>query len=242
MTSSPSRSSEPAVLSVPVVSLPVVGSAARFPVGRIFCVGRNYAAHAAEMGGDSGREAPFFFAKPAASIWSGWECGEDLPYPVATSQLHHEVELVVALGSGGAGIGPSESLAHVWGYGVGVDLTRRDLQREAQEKRRPWALAKGFDHSAPCSVLRPATEIGHPSVGSMELSVNGETRQQGDLGDQIWPVAETLAHLSSLITLLPGDLIYTGTPAGVSELRPGDRVSCRIEGVGALEFRVGQRP
>jgi fumarylpyruvate hydrolase len=194
------------------------------------------------MGEDSDREAPFFFAKPGASIWSGWERGEDLPYPVATSELHHEVELVVALGSGGAGIAKSAALDHVWGYGVGVDLTRRDMQREAKEKRRPWALAKGFDHSAPCSALRASSEIGHPSTGALELAVNGEVRQQADLGDQIWPVAETLAHLSSLITLLPGDLIFTGTPAGVSELRPRDRVSCRIEPVGALEFSVGERP
>ncbi|MEN8143458.1 MAG: fumarylacetoacetate hydrolase family protein [Gemmatimonadota bacterium] len=228
--------------TLPAISLPVAGTGERFPVGRIFCVGRNYAAHAAEMGGDSEREAPFFFAKPAASIWSGWERDEDLPYPVATSELHHEVELVVALGSGAAGVAPGEALDHVWGYGVGVDLTRRDMQREAKEKRRPWALAKGFDHSAPCSALHLVSEIGHPSAGALELAVNGETRQQGNLRDQIWSVAETLAHLSSLITLLPGDLIFTGTPAGVSELRPGDAVSCRIDGVGALEFRVGERP
>ena len=215
-------------------SLPVVGGEP-WPVRRIWCVGRNYADHAREMGADPARELPFFFAKPADALVPA---AVDVPYPPATAELHHEVELVVAVGGEIESLPPIEALRRVFGYGVGVDLTRRDLQRSAKAARQPWALAKGFDHSAPCSALRPASQIGHPTRGAIELSVNGELRQRGDLAQMIWSVAEVLSELSRSIGLRRGDLLFTGTPAGVGPLVVGDRVAARVDGVGRLAFSI----
>jgi fumarylpyruvate hydrolase len=205
-------------------------------VHRIYCVGRNYAEHAREMGGDPQREPPFFFAKPADAVTAS----ATLPYPPRTSELHHEVELVVAIGRGGRDIEPAVALRHVFGYAVGVDLTRRDLQAEAKRRGRPWDTAKGFDRSAPVSDIHPAAECGHPSSGAIELRVDGELRQNGDLADMIWNVAEVLAELSTYFELQPGDLIFTGTPHGVGVLAPGAQVEATIAGVGRLAFALGQ--
>jgi len=216
-------------------SLRVLDSDSLFPVRRIYCVGRNYAEHAAEMGGDPEREEPFFFAKPADAIVDG---GGDIPFPPATSELHHEVELVVALGSGGADLTPRECSRLIFGYAVGVDLTRRDLQRRAKSESRPWDMAKGFDRSAPCSPLAMAADIGHPRSGAIGLEVNGLVRQLADLSDLVWSPEETLSHLSLLVELSAGDLVFTGTPAGVGVLEPGDRYRGWIEGVGELAGRI----
>jgi fumarylpyruvate hydrolase len=215
----------------PPVTLPIEGSDAVFPVLRVFCVGRNYAEHAVEMGHDPDREPPFFFMKPAVAVVPN---GGPLPFPPATDDLHHEVELVVALALGGADIPVDEALAHVFGYGVGLDMTRRDLQAQAKEMGRPWDMAKGFDRSAPMSALRPASAIGHPDGGAIWLRVNGEIRQEGDLAQQIWKVPETIAYLSTLVELQPGDLIMTGTPKGVGRVVPGDRLEGHVDGVGDL--------
>ena len=215
----------------PQTLVPVLGSDAAFPVGRIFCVGRNYAAHAREMGHDPDREPPFFFAKWADAVVPD---GSIIPYPAATRDLHHEIELVVAIGAGGSDIAAESALGHVWGYGVGLDMTRRDLQAKAKKLARPWTMAKSFDRSAPLSALRPAAEIGHPSAGAIRLKINGETRQSGDLADQIWPVPDIIAHLSRLVALRPGDLIMTGTPDGVGPVKPGDRLEGHVDGVGEL--------
>ncbi len=215
----------------PVPSLPVTGSELRFPVGRIYCVGRNYADHAREMGPDPNREPPFFFMKPANSIVQN---NSTLAFPVATKEVHHEIELVVAIGKGGKDIPVESALEHVWGYGVGLDMTRRDLQGEAKKAGRPWDMGKAFDESAPCTALRPATEIGHPAKGAIRVKVNGQVKQQGDLAQQIWNVPEQIAYLSRMITLQPGDLIFTGTPAGVGPVNPGDKLEGHIDGVGDL--------
>lgn len=215
-------------------AVPVAGGGL-FPVRRIFCVGRNYAAHAREMGSDPEREPPFFFTKPADAIVTG---GADTPYPPATANLHHEVELVVAIGQAGADIAPAAALGHVFGYAVGIDLTRRDLQDTAKSTRRPWDMAKGFDASAPIGDILPVRGQ-HPEAGAITLKVNGELRQQGDLKDQIWAVPEIIAALSSLVRLAPGDLIFTGTPDGVGPLRPGDVLEGAIAGVGTLRTRIG---
>lgn len=209
-------------------SLAVAGSAERFPVRRVFCVGRNYGAHAREMGSDPNREPPFFFTKPADAVVPA---SGAVPYPPATQDLHHEVELVVALGAGGAGIDPGQAMSLVWGYGVGLDLTRRDLQAIAKDAGRPWDMAKGFDASAPCSPLIPAAALGHPQDARIWLEVNGALRQEGNLNEMIWPIADVISHLSRLVTLAPGDLIYTGTPAGVAALKPGDQVRGGVDGV-----------
>ena len=219
----------------PVVTLPVEGDERRFPVRRIFCVGRNYAAHAREMGHDPEREPPFFFTKPADALVPD---GATIPYPPSTRDLHHEVELVVALGKGGAGIPAAQTLAHVFGYAVGIDLTRRDLQAEAKELRRPWDMAKAFDRSAPCSALRPAARIGHPERSPIRLLVNGEVRQQSTLAHHIWSVAETIGYLSGLVELAPGDLIFMGTPEGVAAVGRGDVLDASIEGVGELRVTI----
>jgi fumarylpyruvate hydrolase len=232
-------SGERAVWVVPAPgtpSLPVTGEAGRFPVRRIFCVGRNYAAHAREMGSDPTREPPFFFSKPADALA---QSGETLPYPPATRELHHEVELVVAIGRGGRAISPVKAREHIYGYGIGIDLTRRDLQNEAKRSGRPWDMAKGFDNSAPCSAIQPAARGGHPERGAIWLRVNGTPRQQGDLGDLIWSVPEVIAHLSGLVTLAPGDLIFTGTPEGVGPVGPGDRLDGHVDGVGELTVSIG---
>jgi len=220
-----------AVRPEPVTVLPVEGSDKLFPVGRIFCIGRNYADHAVEMGHDPDREPPFFFAKPPNAVVPD---GSELDFPVATSDLHHEIELVVALGAGGRDVPVDGALDLVYGYGVGLDMTRRDVQAVAKKAGRPWEMAKGFDESAPCSALRPAADIGHPEAGAIWLAVNGDVRQQGDLAQQIWAVPEALAYLSTLIALRPGDLLMTGTPAGVAAVRPGDRLIGHIDGVGDL--------
>jgi fumarylpyruvate hydrolase len=231
--------------ALPVIetpSLPTSDGDTLFPVRRVFCVGRNYGAHAREMGSNPDREPPFFFAKPADAVFAPKEHGTPgtpvVPYPPQTADLHHEVELVVALGQGGFAIDPADALDAVWGYGVGVDLTRRDLQAEAKSLRRPWDLAKGFDFSGPCSALRPVSEVGHPDSGRIWLSVDGLVKQEGDLGEQIWTVPEIIAHLSQSVALRPGDLIFTGTPAGVGALQRGSSVTAGIDGVADLSFTI----
>jgi fumarylpyruvate hydrolase len=217
----------------PRAAVSVAGENADFPVHRIYCVGQNYREHAREMGG-SGREPPFFFSKPADAVTES----RSVPYPPMTGNLHHEVELVVALGAGGRNIDPAEALERVFGYAVGVDLTRRDLQAAAKQAGRPWTTAKGFDSSAPISTLQRVGRAGHPAAAAISLSVNGALRQQGSTADMTWSVAEIIAELSRYFELRPGDLIFTGTPPGVGPLAPGDVVECAIEGVGTLEFRL----
>ena len=215
----------------PIPALPVAGGSDLFPVGRIYCVGRNYAEHAREMGHDPDREPPFFFMKPANAIVPN---GATIPFPQATQDLHHEIELVIALGKGGANIAVEKALDHVWGYGVGLDMTRRDLQGEAKKMGRPWEMGKSFDNSAPCTALLPASRIGHPAKGAIWLKVNGAIKQKGDLSEMIWNVPDTIAYLSGLVTLQPGDLIYSGTPAGVGPVQPGDKLEGHVDGVGDL--------
>jgi fumarylpyruvate hydrolase len=222
----------------PQPSVAVAGSEARFPIRRVFCVGRNYAAHAREMGKDPDREPPFFFTKPADAVVAA---EGTVPYPPMTENLHHEIELVVAIGKAGANVKPEQALDLVWGYGVGVDLTRRDLQDVAKKMSRPWDWSKSFDASGPCGPLQPASSIGHPSKGAIWLKVNGETRQEGDLTELIWPVADVISYISEAMTLQPGDLIFTGTPAGVGALNPGDAVTAGVEGVGEIAFTIGKR-
>lgn len=217
----------------PTSSLPLLGTEARFPVRRVLCVGRNYAAHAREMGADD-REPPFFFSKPADAVVPP---GAPVPYPSATRELHHEIELVLALKGGGADVAAEDALGLMFGYAVGVDLTRRDLQAQFKAKGQPWDAAKGFDASAPTGAVRPA-EGGWPS-GRIRLSVNGQTRQDSDLADMIWSPAEIVAQASRLWRLAPGDLIFTGTPEGVGALQPGDRVEGSADGVGQVSFTVG---
>lgn len=212
----------------------IVGRTERFPVHRIYCVGRNYAAHAREMGKDPDREAPFFFTKPADAVVPN---GSQLPFPTRTADLHHEVELVVALGTGGANIGISQALSHVFGYAVGLDLTRRDLQAEAKDKGRPWDIAKGFDRSAPVGALTPASDA-QLANSKIWLKVNGTLRQQGALADMIWSVPEIIAELSTLFELAPGDLIFTGTPAGVAAIRSNDRLEGGIDGLQTLQVTL----
>lgn len=220
--------------SVVAPSVEIAGSGERFPVRRIFCVGRNYAEHAREMGGAPDREPPFFFAKPADAVVGA---GVEIAMPPRTANLHHEIELVVALGSGGRDIAQDAALEVVFGYAVGNDLTRRDLQAEAKAVGRPWDMAKGFDHSAVISPIHPAVAIGHPANARIWLSVNGELRQEGDLADMIWPVADIIAELSSYVELKAGDLIYTGTPAGVGRIVSGDLIEGGIDGIGVIANR-----
>ena len=219
-----------------VPSLPIHGSDARFPVHRIYCIGRNYADHAKEMGAQAvSRANPVFFMKPADAIVPG---GGEVPYPSATRELHHEVEMVVALAKGGRDIDAARALDCIFGYGVGLDLTRRDLQAAMKAKGLPWDVAKGFDASAPVSALRMAREIGHPNRARLSLTVNGETRQDTDIADMIFPVAEIIAELSKLFELKSGDLIFTGTPAGVGPLLRGDRFRAELAGIAVLEGRI----
>lgn len=201
-----------------------------FAVRRVYCVGRNYAEHVVELGNDL-RDPPFFFSKPADAIVVG---GAAMPYPPQTGDLHHEIELVVAIGKDGADIDPAEALDHVYGYAAGIDMTRRDLQAAAKKAGRPWDMAKGFDHSAPIGTIEPASAIGHPSSGAITLSVNGVERQRGDLADQIWNVSDTIAFLSRFVTLRAGDIIMTGTPAGVGAVTRGDTLEGTIAGVGTV--------
>ena len=217
-----------------VASAPIAGGG-RFPVRRIFCVGRNYAEHAREMGGDPTREAPFFFTKPADALVVG---GADMPYPPATKDLHFEVELVVAIGRGGIDIAAAEAEAHVWGYAVGIDMTRRDLQGEAKKAGRPWDMAKGFDLSAPIGPLAPVAKTGALSRGAIELRVDGTVKQSSDLDRMIWSVPETIAYLSGLVRLMPGDLIFTGTPEGVGAIARGQRMEARIAGLPGLGVQI----
>jgi fumarylpyruvate hydrolase len=216
-------------------SVEVAGSNQRFPVHRIYCVGRNYAAHAREMGMDPEREPPFFFSKPADAVVPN---GAAVAYPPRTSNLHHEIELVVAIGTGGRDIPLANALAHVFGYAVGNDLTRRDLQFAAREKGQPWDVSKGFDHSAPVSAIRRAAEVGHPERGLIWIEVNGERRQQADLSEMIWNVPEIIAELSTLFELVPGDLIFTGTPAGVGPVQRGDSLVGGIDGLETLRTTI----
>lgn len=211
-------------------SVAVEGRAERFPVRRIFCVGRNYAAHAREMGNDE-RDPPFFFTKPADAVV---DSGAAIAFPPLTEDLHHEVELVVAIGKGGADIAQADALTHVWGYGVGCDLTRRDLQGAAKKAGRPWDWGKAFDHSAPCAPLRQCPL----PTGAIRFSVNGTPRQDADLAEMIWSVPEIIAICSHSVSLAPGDLIYTGTPAGVGPLHRGDACKGEIEGLAPLSFTL----
>jgi fumarylpyruvate hydrolase len=220
-------------MHLPEVETPTVaiaGSAERFPVRRIYCIGQNYADHAREMGSDPDRQAPFFFSKPADAVVAS---GTALAFPSQTTNLHHEVELVVALASGGSNIAAADVGPLIFGYAVGIDLTRRDLQAEAKRAGRPWDLAKGFDQSAPIGVLTPGIP---PAAGAIELSVDGALRQSGDLSQMIWSVDEIIATLSTFVTLRGGDLIFTGTPAGVGPVRPGETLRATIAGVEALEI------
>ena len=224
-----------AVTAPAQVTLPVAGSDETYPVRRIWCVGRNYAAHAREMGSDPDREPPFFFQKPTDAIVQD---GAAIPYPPGTGNLHHEIELVVAIGKAGFKIAAEDALDHVFGYAVGLDMTRRDLQNAAKETGRPWEMGKSFDHSAPCSAIQPASVIGHPDKGAIWLKVNGKTTQESDISHLIWNVSETIAHLSDLVELQPGDLIYTGTPEGVAAVVAGDVMEGHIDGVGDLTTPV----
>jgi len=218
-----------------IPSVPVAGSGDLFPVRRIYCVGRNYAAHAREMGFDPDREPPFFFSKPADAIVLCTDPGKPtaVPYPMATKNYHYEMELVVALKKGGANIKVEDALDCVFGYACGLDMTRRDVQFAMRDKGRPWDMGKGFDHSAPIGPIVPAAKLD-PTKGRIELKVNGVTKQKADLGDLIWSVAETISYLSGLMILAPGDLIYSGTPEGVGPVVKGDRLEGEIEGVGKI--------
>lgn len=215
------------------ITLPVAESNQQFPVGRIYCVGRNYAEHAREMGHDPDREPPFFFMKPADAIVMS---GAAIPYPQMTKDLHHEIEMIVAIGKGGSDIAVDKALDHVFGYGVGLDMTRRDLQGEAKKMGRPWEMGKAFDNSAPCTALKTVAMVGHPDKGSIWLKVNGEIRQKGDLSEMIWNVPETISYLSRLITLRAGDIIMSGTPAGVGPVNAGDKLEGHVDNVGDLSL------
>ncbi|HEY0918335.1 fumarylacetoacetate hydrolase family protein [Devosia sp.] len=217
-----------------IATLPVAGTTGLFPVRRVYCVGRNYAAHAVEMGHDPDKEPPFFFQKNPDNIVTSGE----FPYPPASSDVHHEIEMVVALKSGGKDIPLERALDCVYGYGVGLDMTRRDLQGKAKDMGRPWEVGKAFEASAPCSPLVPASTIGHPTEGEVWLDVNGQRRQSGNLNQLIWKVPEMISYLSGLFTLSPGDIIMSGTPAGVGPVQRGDRLHGHVDGVGDLEVRV----
>ena len=214
-----------------IASLPVAGTDAVFPVRRIYCIGRNYAAHTVEMGGDPDREEPFFFQKNADNL----DTSGEFPYPPRSSDVHHEVEMAVALGSGGTNIPLDKALDHVFGYGVSIDMTRRDLQGIAKKTGRPWEIGKAFERSAPAAPLHPVSEVGHLDHGRIELKVNGEVRQEGDLDHMIWKVPEMISHLSEYFELAAGDVILSGTPSGVGPVERGDRITATIEGLGSRE-------
>ena len=213
--------------------IPVEGGGV-FPVRRVYCIGRNYAAHAIEMGHDPDREPPFFFQKNPDSL----DASGEMPYPVGTSDLHHEIEMMVALKSGGRDIALEDALSHVWGYGVALDMTRRDLQGEAKKLGRPWEIGKSFERSAPISQLLPVTQVGHPSTGEITLHVNGALRQEGDLAQMIWKTPEIIRYLSQYFELAAGDVILTGTPAGVGPVARGDVMEGKVAGLGTLRVRV----
>ena len=222
----------------PQASVAVAGTEDRLPVRRIFCVGRNYAAHAREMGKDPDRDPPFFFTKPADAVV---EAGETVAYPPETENFHYEAELVAVIGSAGRNIAEEDSLSHVWGYAVGNDLTRRDLQLDAREKGRPWDWGKAFDRSAVIGPVHPVAQVGHPGKGAIKLTVNGAVKQDADLAELIWSVPEIISILSHSIALAPGDLVMTGTPAGVGPLVPGDVCVVEIEGLGRIKTPIGPR-
>ncbi len=222
----------------PIPSVPVAGTAERFPVHRIYCVGRNYEEHAKEMG-FTGREPPFFFMKPADAILpvAAGETGK-MPYPSLTANLHHEIELVVAIGKGGRNIAAADALQHVWGYAVGLDMTRRDLQNDMKKQGRPWSIGKGFDHSAPIGPITPAAQAGDVEHAGIWLQVNGADRQRSSVSQLIWNIAETIEHLSAGWELQPGDLIFTGTPEGVAAVVRGDVLEGGVEGLGTLRVEM----
>lgn len=217
-----------------IPSMPVAGSTQVFPVRRVYCIGRNYAAHTIEMGGDPDRDPPFFFQKNPDNL----DASGEFPYPVKSTDVHHELEMIVALKSGGTDIPVERALEHVYGYGIGLDMTRRDLQGEAKDLRRPWEIGKAFERSAPCGPLHPVSAVGHSAKGAVELLVNGETRQRGDLDQMIWKVPEMIAYLSEYFELAAGDVIMSGTPSGVGPVVRGDAMEGRIEGLGVLTVRV----
>lgn len=218
--------------------LPVAGSETSFGVRRVYCVGRNYVEHIREMKEGDERDPPFFFQKPSDSVL---EEGCEVPYPPSTGDFQHEIELVVAIGRGGSNISPDKSLAHVFGYAIGIDMTRRDRQREARERGLPWEIGKSFDRSAPCGPIHPVQAVGHIASGAISLSVNGALRQRGDLAQMIWNVAEIISNLSQQYLLAPGDLIFTGTPAGVGPVVPGDAMTGAIAGLGETSFKIGEK-
>jgi len=222
----------------PRIALPIAGSSDLFPVRRVYCVGRNYAAHAREMGADPDREPPFFFMKPADALQIVGPAPAPHVYPPQTQNYHFEVELVAALAGGGSDLPVESALDHVYGYAIGLDMTRRDLQDDAKKLSRPWDLGKAADGSGPIGALFPASAIGHPARGSITLAVNGAIRQQGDLADMIWSVAEQVAYLSRYFTLQPGDLIFTGTPSGVGPVQRGERMVAAIAGLGEMTLDV----
>ena len=222
----------------PIPSVPVAGTAERFPVHRIYCVGRNYEEHAKEMG-FTGREPPFFFMKPADAILpvAAGETGK-MPYPSLTANLHHEIELVVAIGKGGRNIAAADALQHIWGYAVGLDMTRRDLQNDMKKQGRPWSIGKGFDHSAPIGPITPAAQAGDVEKAGVWLQVNGADRQRSSVSQLIWNIAETIEHLSAAWELQPGDLIFTGTPEGVAAVVRGDVLEGGVDGLGTLRVEM----
>jgi fumarylpyruvate hydrolase len=225
--------------TLPQTSVAVHGTGKRFPVHRIYCIGRNYEAHVREMGHDPDRSPPIFFCKPADAILEPDASGViHFPYPSATENLHYEAELVVAIGQGGRDIDRQDARSHVFGYAVGLDMTRRDLQRAAAKAGQPWETGKAFDGSAPLGAIVPVKDGGHPSAGELSLTVNGQVRQKADLEQLIWGVEDIIAELSRLFELQPGDLIFTGTPEGVGEVRPGDRMVCRVEQLGQINVTV----
>lgn len=218
----------------PMVAVPVKGSSKSFPVRRVYCIGRNYAAHAIEMGHDPDREDPFFFQKNPDNV----DLSGEFPYPVQSEDVHHEIELIVALKSGGTNIPVESALDHVYGYAVGLDMTRRDLQGIAKKLGRPWEIGKAFERSAPMGPLVPASEIGHPDQGLVQLKVNGAVRQEGDLNQLIWKVPEMISYLSEYFELAAGDLIMSGTPSGVAAVSRGDIMEGHVDGVGDLTVKV----
>ena len=222
-----------------IPAIPVAGTSDLFPVRRVYCVGRNYAAHAREMGGDPTREPPFFFMKPADALQPVAEGATvDHPYPPKTGNYHFEIEMVVALAKGGRDIPVEQALDHVFGYAVGLDMTRRDLQDEAKQLRRPWELGKAADLSGPVGPIHPASAVGHPGNGTISLSVDGTVKQKADLSDMIWSVAEQIAYLSTYFELAPGDVIFSGTPEGVGAVAKGQTMSGAVEGLGEIRLRV----
>ncbi|SMX50895.1 fumarylacetoacetate hydrolase family protein [Maliponia aquimaris] len=222
------------VIPAPQVHVIPTEGGGTFPVRRVYCIGRNFAAHAVEMGHDPNREPPFFFQKNPNNL----DASGEFPYPPHTSDVHHEVELLVGLKSGGTNIPLDKALDHVWGYGVSLDMTRRDLQGEAKKMGRPWEIGKAFERSGPVGPLRPVSEVGHPDHGSITLKVNGELRQEGDLNQMIWKVPEMISYLSEYFELAPGDVIMAGTPAGVNAVVKGDVMEATIDGVGSLTVKV----